>query len=1028
MSKKGSGEGSGAYDYYGSIAGLVCEGPVDELNGLIVDGKMVWPSAPWWENGKEYFGNDLVKYLGRVWEAVGDHTADPTNAPPNPTYWQVFRVDLTAEANPYPFTVEGFGQAYLYRGTDDQELDTVDEVVLSSNGHPNYRGYCVLVLKQFLFGRERTSAPNVEIVVRRKPRCAILTGGPALFDDDGQANPLMCLAELISNQRSGLGLSLLDASTWSTVAGDLANNAARTYVSVSLAKGMSLRAIASELMGYYDGWLRWGDDGEIEAGRFLHDEDPVPVATITEHDLVDEMDVEAGGMADTVNEVVVKYQDRLRSWSDSGATAVSLQNRQQVGEPRQKRLDRSWITRAEQAMLHATEAVKVASIPPLSGTLAVRAEKCDLIKPGELFTLSHSTLGLTAIARCTDKTLAAPPRGTATIAWERERAIGVLPYYKPASGSGSIDLDAPEVLATDQVKFWQPPSTLAGGDRDQIVILAHRTSPTTEGLRVNMKKADGADYMDLGAQHYWCVKGLLAADYDAWVETVGTSSRARSGNVATIVTAAAHGLVEAQQVAISGLGGSGYSSGVHTVIEVINSTTFTFASVGSNEATTSDTGGVVTKYPPEDLTEDLQITPESDIPAEDWARFVVDLTEDQVNDADLLCVAFGSNGAEIMTVRSIRLDSGVYKLKVRRGRFSTDYLGFAAHDPVWLFWRKELKAYQHLWFGLYSGQGETLDFKLTTFTASAVQSLADATEMTYTFGDPNAPGVTWTSITVNNVPVDWFTHPTMRRGRSSNTGFLIFAGAINSAWIGRKIRVSGVGGSGYNTDAASVIWCGADGWGNYQINYSSPGTEEAMTSDTGGTIERWFAGTDVFQITAKFTDANGDLDYAAIVARLGGTETTLWSASLGGVKSYTQSVTFQLGAGRWKIVGRAQDRSGRITEVQLKAIGTSTEVEVPVYASGVCDTPTASPRGGSFSWFPKQITLSCTTTGATIKYRMANVGYYPTDSWSTYSGPISVGRDKSLYCYATKSGLTDSAVVVEHYEWDDRNESEGIPQ
>ncbi len=39
---KGGSKSGGAKDYYGSIAGLVCAGPVDELVAIIVDGKTVW--------------------------------------------------------------------------------------------------------------------------------------------------------------------------------------------------------------------------------------------------------------------------------------------------------------------------------------------------------------------------------------------------------------------------------------------------------------------------------------------------------------------------------------------------------------------------------------------------------------------------------------------------------------------------------------------------------------------------------------------------------------------------------------------------------------------------------------------------------------------------------------------------------------------------------------------------------------------------------------------------------------------------
>jgi len=76
-------------------------------------------------------------------------------------------------------------------------------------------------------------------------------------------------------------------------------------------------------------------------------------------------------------------------------------------------------------------------------------------------------------------------------------------------------------------------------------------------------------------------------------DTVGTtSSRARTSNVATIVTAAAHGLSSGNKVNVSGLGGTGYNANQVTVT-VVNSTTFTYPNTGGNETTTGDTGGTI---------------------------------------------------------------------------------------------------------------------------------------------------------------------------------------------------------------------------------------------------------------------------------------------------------------------------------------------------------------------------------------------------------------------------------------------------
>lgn len=75
-------------------------------------------------------------------------------------------------------------------------------------------------------------------------------------------------------------------------------------------------------------------------------------------------------------------------------------------------------------------------------------------------------------------------------------------------------------------------------------------------------------------------------------KSVATASRAVASNVATIVTAAAHGLVTGNSVVIAGMADATYN-GTYTVT-VTNTTTFTYSLTHANETTTADTGGTVT--------------------------------------------------------------------------------------------------------------------------------------------------------------------------------------------------------------------------------------------------------------------------------------------------------------------------------------------------------------------------------------------------------------------------------------------------
>lgn len=77
------------------------------------------------------------------------------------------------------------------------------------------------------------------------------------------------------------------------------------------------------------------------------------------------------------------------------------------------------------------------------------------------------------------------------------------------------------------------------------------------------------------------------------LQTAATTFRAKSSNVATLTTSSAHGFIVGQRLAIDNLGGSGYTGTDSVVLSVPSSTTFTYYSAGSNESSTSDSGGII---------------------------------------------------------------------------------------------------------------------------------------------------------------------------------------------------------------------------------------------------------------------------------------------------------------------------------------------------------------------------------------------------------------------------------------------------
>lgn len=514
---KGGGAGGNATDYYGTIIGLVCAGPVDELVSIVCDSKTVWPDWPAgvWRPGAVYVTHDRVRHNYRVWKCVTGHTASDGNAPGVGDHWVEYSIKRTDSGvgNPVFLTIPGYGFAYFYWGTEDQNF-----AYTFTYPHPSYRRQCFVVLKDFLFGRERTSAPNVEVVVRRAPQQAVITGSPARLDDEHQANVLAQLAEAITHPVFGLGQDpdLIDAPSWQATAAALTDVAYKTHLSPVLNQGETLAALAGLSVDYVDAWLRWSRDGRIEAGLFAGSS---PV--ITEADLVDEPQFDAEGWGDTSSQARVQFMDRDRAYKESVATASSTFNRAVTGEPKVTTLSRPWIIRGAQAAAYAAEYVRRYAEPGLSGTITVRGPKAEGIEPGCLFTLTHSRLGLSIVCRCLEKSADAPPADRVSIAFENNRA-NAAENFQPGIGSPAEPTDDdPEIIS--RFRFVHPPPGLSGGSQWALAVLAARTKPDTTSMRVHLRQADGTMFYALGRQTSFAVTGLLADAYASSLPADGTA-------------------------------------------------------------------------------------------------------------------------------------------------------------------------------------------------------------------------------------------------------------------------------------------------------------------------------------------------------------------------------------------------------------------------------------------------------------------------------------------------------------------------
>lgn len=976
MSVKGA-SGDKPKNYFGSIAGAVCAGPVDELVSFIIDKKTVWPTDKGWADdvfdltpilygrqsnvarvefatphrlskGKlfvltdmldatfdaatptvvvdsnattikyasigpnvsittpttdgiltkvvHYNTNDLVRFAGGIWKCKAPgHDGTPDKMPPNSTYWDPYVAAYRSlSANPYVFSVadsiQAYGQAYFYWGTADQTLRAGTFL----KGHSNYRRIAFFELENFFFGPERQGPPNIEVVVRKAPSCGNIITGASLDLVDGQANPIASKLDLMLDPVFGIGQSetLFKASSWQALADEFAGSPEKVYISPLIDARISLREFVATILPYYDGWMRFNPEGLIEPGRFSHNEAPpafTAATTIDFNDVLNENAYDAETWADVFTEATCKFQDRVRAFSDAGRTARSGLAREVAGESRPSTLDRPWITREAQSVLHASEWIKIYSQRKISGNLKVRAEKAASIRQGDLFLFTHDAVQLSIVCRCVEKTFAKPPEGIAWLRFESERGIAPVPFQPTVTNpKGNATPHAEEI---DLYQFVQPPPIVPGATGFELVILAARKSSLTRGYRPWFKVDDVTGFYQLGEQRGWAVKGTLVQDYADTLPAAGT-------------------------------------------------------------------------FPADDDTETLQLNLNDFQAEEDVDSISADQTEDAVNDDALLVWIFSAADTtqfEICTLKAIRIDAGVYKLKVRRARFGTARLAFSTDDTAFIIFRRDLKFYLHSLFPTYAQSGTPATFRLQSFTPHEEADLTDADvcpDIPFTFGDPYVPTTTWILEQADDV------------------------------------------------DIAS-----------YATTYE-PSTVFRM-------------GFNLFSPSGILTDAN-------LIAKLGSFEINLWSQNFDQAQIYSGEAVFSLpNDGTWSLCMVLRDSTGRVSRTFLTPVGGGGLATIIIEAGGAGSSgivllpyalPTRSPHTSIYDTSPFNVSLFCSTAGATIYYqidrfRTSDSPTQPTQTlpgtWLARSGPISLTTHlhsiARIWFFATHAGMTNSPTGFQNY-------------
>ncbi len=916
---------------------------------VVVNGWALIGRPATWATSAEHSAGDIVAWKGRVYRTPSNTTHEPPASP-----WVLWRQPRATVTNPYKLTIADGGDAYLYWGTDDQTLDVTGEATLAALDHPAYRYRAVLVLKDFQFGVETETPPDIQVLGGRTPIQTLITGTAAALDADWQANPWCVLAELLTHPVIGLGLpdSFFDATTWQAEADRCLAKHGLYYISPLYTSLIKVRDLVADLMGYPDAFVFWNTLGVLQAGHWPHGEDAPTfdnTNTINRDVLVAELSGGSEGWGGTANSVELGYSDIQAAFKNRSVIAPNLFNRTIIKRLLAVKVDRPHIVRTQQALAWATEMAKLSGDRFSTNTSEARAERVSGIGPGSLFLVTDDVLQTSEVHRCNQRILSAPPKGTITLKHQLERGVSPEPYAPTPDLTTPPTGEAPAPIQDFQ--FVQLPFALGGG-ANRLACLASRRDNVSNNLQFWFQQADLGSFQLLGTGRHFGVAGLIGESINT-AHTTDTIATVTQGNTYDLTL----GNIWAVSVLYNTGGGTPATPATEGDDYAIDYANGTIQIVTGGAITTASS--VAASYASGVLT-----IPDADIPAGDIEAISTSQTQDQILDNTLLVFLFQAADPslfEIATVSEVTAGGGGYRLALKRAQYGSLMGGDGSHvfttsDLAVVIYRADIVPLAHASFPALQEASSVANFILSPGSPYGQASLDDiydpvsnpnglATSCQYTFENIYAPQVDWISQKSNNVDI------------------ASFATAVTA--------------------------------------------------------------TDVIEVAFTLTDTNNDLVDAVFVAVNGSNRIEMWSQVFTPSRIQSGVATFSLPDGTWLFSMILRDLSGNVKEYIMTAVGGGPAVSLIVDSmAGTPDAATAAPIiSPASATYTHAISLSitCPTAGATIKYAIVAYGAaQPSIPFATtYTAPVGllgiVGAKRTVYAYATHSGLLDSAVIRSNY-------------
>jgi hypothetical protein len=447
------------YNYFASFAALIAHGPIDRLDAIWMDDELVWEGP------------------------------------------------LTRSGDFADITIESRGNVRLYWGTETQASNPL--LATSGTVHPAYKGQAYLVFNQLFFGRDRTNAPNIEVLVTRWPNAVWLPTPNSIQDD---VNPVIPLWDLWTNPRYGLGLpeSRLDLATLATVGERL--NTEGIGVSPVITRAFNFRQFLVELCECFDAHPSYDSQGRLGLALVR---DPGAVSTLIEPaDLVDAPALNPQGFPDTFNETYVRFTNRDKRFQEDSVAYRDRGNFQITQTVLAQTLSRLWITRQAVAQKIANAAGRVAAQPMLSGTMRVRKSSAAKLTVGGLFQLSFPQSGAEGVlCRVERLALPAPGQSEATVSFAEDTGFFNGDHYAAVADVPPSE-NVFEVQALAFQKLIEAPWGFKETAAPHVLFLAARGDQVSNGFKLWYQRSD-ASYRQIATFEAFAQRAHVVIEYPA---------------------------------------------------------------------------------------------------------------------------------------------------------------------------------------------------------------------------------------------------------------------------------------------------------------------------------------------------------------------------------------------------------------------------------------------------------------------------------------------------------------------------------